>query len=91
MPYSGRPAQPRNGLVAALAGGAQEPVLLERVDDLVEPDDVRLERGHVGEQQRQALLPAVGQVADVEGRDVQAVHGAPSAVRSRAVGRGRGS
>ena len=69
LPYSGRPAQRPERFVAALARGADQPVLLERVDDLLEPEHVRLERGHVGEQQRQPLGPAVGEVADVERRD----------------------
>ena len=60
--------------VAALAGRADEAVLLHHVDDLLEPEQVRLERGHVGEDERQALVPAVGEVADVERGDVQPVH-----------------
>ena len=71
-----RPAGPAaDRLVAALARRAQQPVLLQRVDDLLEADEVRLERRHVGEQERQPLLPAVGEVEDVERRDEQAVHG----------------
>ena len=69
LPYSGRPAQPRMRLVPAFARRPEQPVLLERVDDLLEADEVRLEGRHVREQQRQALLPAVGEVADVERRD----------------------
>ncbi len=74
-------------LVPAFARRPEEPVLLERVDDLLEPDEVRLEGRHVREQQRQALLPAVGEVADVERRDEQAVHDQlPSWVARRADG-----
>ena len=73
MPYSGRPAQPRRDLVAALAGGAEEPVLLDREDALLEPDEVRLERRHVGEEERDPLRPAVRDVAQVERRDVERV------------------
>ena len=70
-----RPAGPAPGrLVAARAGRPDQPVLLEDVDDLLEPEEVGLERGHVGEDQRQPLVPAIGEVADVEGRDVEAVH-----------------
>ena len=75
------PGPAADGLVAALAGGTQQAVLLERVDDLVQPEHVRLEGGHVREQERQALVPAVGQVADVERRDEQAVHGGLLGVR----------
>ena len=75
---AGRPTPGR--LVAALPGRADQAILLERVDDLLEPEDVGLERAHVGEQQRQPLVPAVGEVADVERRDVQAVHAAQCAV-----------
>ena len=63
-----------DGLVAALAGGAEQPVLLHRVDDLLQADQVRLEGGHVGQEQRQALGPAVGEVEDVQRGDEQAVH-----------------
>ena len=69
------PGPSADGLVAPLARGTQQAVLLERIDDLVQPEHVRLQRGHVREQQRQALVPPIGQVADVEGRDEQAVHG----------------
>ena len=73
------------GLVAALAGGAEEAVLLDREDALLEPDEVRLERRHVGEQERDPLRPAVGDVAQVERRDVQ------SRVSHRAARAGAGS
>ena len=62
-------------LVPALAGRAEQAVLLQRVHDLLEPDEVGLERGHVREEQGHALVPAVGEVADVEGGDMQGVHG----------------
>ena len=57
-----------------LARRTEEPVLLEWVHHLLEPHEIGLERGHVGEQERQALVPAVCEVAQVERRDVQAVH-----------------
>ena len=44
---------------------------------LLEAEEVRLQRGHVGEQERQALEPAIGQVQDIQGGDVQVVHRAP--------------
>ena len=78
LPYSGRPAQPRTAPYWPSPAAPISAVLLQHVDDLLEPEQVRLERRHVGEQERQALEPAVGQVPDVEGRDVQSVHRAPS-------------
>ena len=69
-----RPAGPAaDRLVPALARRAEQPVLLQRVDDLLEADEVGLERRHVREQERQPLLPAIGEVEDVQGRDEQAV------------------
>src|SRR6185503_11464554 len=60
------------GLVATFAGGAEQAVLLDGEDALLQPDQVRLERGHVHEEERQALVPAVRDVADVERRDEEA-------------------
>src|SRR4029079_7425118 len=71
-----RPPPPAaRALVAALASRADQPVLLKRIDDLLEAEDVRLEGGHVGEEQRQPLVPAVGGGADVQGGDVDGNHG----------------
>ena len=70
-----RPARPAaDRPVVTRPGRAEQPVLLERIHALLETEEVGLERRHVGEEQRQALVPAVGQVAQVEGRDVQLVH-----------------
>ena len=85
LPYSGRPAQPRIARVAPLPRRADQPVLLHHVDDFLEPEQVGLEGRHVGEDQRQPLRPAIGEVEDVERRDVQAVHG--SALGSSAIRR----
>ena len=85
-----RPAGPAaERLVAALARRADEAVLLERVDDLLEAEEVGLERGHVGEEQRQPLVPAVGEVADVERRDVERGPSPLSRAESRRRGRDR--
>jgi len=71
--------------IVAGARGPQQPILLRRVDDLLEAHQVGLKRGHVGEQERQALIPAIGEVAQVERCDVQLVHGQPSSgTRGRA-------
>ena len=80
------PARPAaNHAVLAGTRGAEQPILLRRVDHLLQAHEVRLERGHVGEQERQALVPAVGQVAQVERRDEQLIHGqASSGTRGRA-------
>jgi hypothetical protein len=76
-----RPACPRaQGCVAGLPRCADQPVLLHRIDHFLEPEDVRLQGGHVGEQERQPLEPAVGQVADIQGGDVKAVHRSHSGV-----------
>ncbi len=63
--------------VAALPRRAEQAILLHRIDDLLEPQEVGLEGRHVRQQERQALEPAIGQVADVQGRDVQAIHRTP--------------
>ena len=76
------PSGPRSvGFVPPLPGRPDEPILLERVDDLLQPEHVRLERRHVGEQQRETLLPAVGEVPDVQRRDAERFH--PESVRER--------
>ena len=68
-----RPASPSaDALVASLAGRPDQAILLEDIDDFLEPEDIGLERRHVGEDQGQALVPAVGQVADVERGDLEA-------------------
>ena len=72
----------------AIAGRPDEPVLLHDVDDLLEPEQVGLERRHVGEQERQALEPAVGEVPDVERGDVESIHRFPLGLSS--VGQGAG-
>ena len=74
MPYSGRPAQPRTARYSPAPAEPMTRSCWSDVDDLLEADDVRLERGEVGQQQRQPLVPAVGQVEDVERRDVEAIH-----------------
>ena len=74
-----RPACPAaDRAVVALTGRPEKAVLLHHVDDLLEAEQVGLERRHVREQERQPLEPAIGEVPDVEGRDVQTVHRAPS-------------
>ena len=78
-----RPAADRP--VVTRPGRAEQPVLLERIHALLEAEEVRLERSHVGEEERQALVPAVGQIAQVQRRDVQLVHGqGSSGTRGRA-------
>ena len=57
----------------------EQAVLLHRVDDLLEAQQVGTQGGRVGQQQREALLPAVRQVQDVERRDAQAGHPRPPA------------
>ena len=94
LPYSGRPAHPRRASYEAAPGRAEEPVLLQGVDHFLQTDEVRLERREVGQQQGQALIPAVGQVAQVEGRHPQlqgcrpgrGAHAAGSSSCSRACG-----
>ena len=51
LPYSGRPAQRAAGGVVPLPGRADQPVLLHHEDDLLEPEQVRLQRRHIGEDQ----------------------------------------
>jgi len=58
--------------VAPRPGRPEDPILLDREHALLEAHDVRLESGHVGEQERQALAPPVGDVPDVQGRNGQA-------------------
>ena len=70
-----RPAAARG--VAALARRAEQPVLLDREHALLEPDEIRLERGHVGEEQGNSLRPAVRDIAQVQGRDDEAVSHRP--------------
>ena len=60
--------------VVSLASCPDEPILLHRVDHLLEAQDVRVERRHVGQQKRQPLRPAIGQVPDVERGDVDLLH-----------------
>ena len=94
LPYSGRPAHPRRASYAAAPAAPRSAVLLQRVDHLLEADEVRLERREVGQQQGQALVPPVGQVAQVEGRHPQlegrgpgrGAHAAGSSSCSRACG-----
>ena len=70
-----RPARPAaDRPVMTRPGRAEEPVLLERIHAFLETDEVGLQRCHVGEEERQALVPAVGQVAQVQRRDVELVH-----------------
>ena len=63
-----------------LPGRADQPVLLHGIDDLLEAQDVRLKGGHVGQDQGQSLRPAIGQIQDVEGRDMHSIHGSSSHV-----------
>ena len=60
--------------VPLLPRRTDDPILLHRVDDLLQPEQVWLECTHVREQQTETLVPAVGQVSEVERGDVQAVH-----------------
>src|SRR5207237_8081297 len=79
-----RPAGPASaGRIVALPGRAEQPILPDREDALLEPDEVRLERRHVGEEERDPLRPAIGDVAQVEGRDAERNAG-------RGIGRVRG-
>src|SRR4029079_13175612 len=43
-------------------------------DDLLEAEQVGLQRGHVGQEQRQALETAVGEVTHLERAEVYSVH-----------------
>ena len=74
---------PARALVAALAARTDQAILLERIDDLLQAEDVRLEGGHVGQEQRQPLVPPVGEVADVQGGDVERGHVPKCARRTR--------
>ena len=67
-----RPAADR--LVPALPRCTQQPVLLERVDDLLEAEKVGLQGRHVGEEKRKALVPAIREVPDIQGRDAERDH-----------------
>ena len=71
--------RPEDGVVP-LAGSTDDPVLLHLVHDLLEAEDVRLERRHVGEDERQPLSPPVEEAEDVQRRNVQQVHQVLSAV-----------
>ena len=74
-----RPACPAaNDPVAALAGRPDESILVHHVDALLEPEQVGLESGHVGQDELQPLGPAVGEVEDVERRHMQPIHGVQS-------------
>ena len=57
--------------VPALAGCADQAVLLQRIDDLLEPEDIRLQGGHVGVDERLPFGPSIVQVADVQRGDVE--------------------
>ena len=67
--------------VVPVARGAENPVLLHGEDTFLEPDQVRLERGHVGQEERDPLAPAVRDVAEVEGRDEKPVGSVDGAAR----------
>ena len=69
---STRPAPERR--VAPLSRCTDQPILLHHVDDLLEPQQVGLQRCHVGQDQREPFGPAVRQVEDVVGGDVETVH-----------------
>ena len=85
-----RPACPAtNRPVVTRPGRAEQPVLLERIHAFLETEQVGLQRRHVREEKRQALVPAVGQVAQVESGDVQLVHRS-GLLRDKGQGEGEG-
>ena len=67
-----RPAA--DDLVLGLARRPDDPILLQDVHDLLETEEIWLQGRHVGEDQRQPFRPAVGEVEDVQGGDVESVH-----------------
>ena len=77
------------GRVVPRSCRADDTILVDGEDAFLEPEEVGLERSHVGQEQGQALRPAVGDVADVEGGDVQVGHGLLSSQLVRAAGSGR--
>ena len=60
--------------VAGIPGGAQQAILPDREDTFLQAEQVGLDGRHVGEQEREPLGPAIRDVPEVEGRDVQMLH-----------------
>ena len=52
IPKLGASGPPAHDLVPARAGGCEQAILLDRVCHLLQPQEVRLERRHVCEQER---------------------------------------
>jgi len=69
VPVLRPPRPPAHDFVLPRAGGREQAILLRRVHHLLQAEQVRLERRHVREQERQPLVPPIEDSSQVQCRD----------------------